>query len=163
MPVLILIIFVVSFIKKSNAFDLFIEGAVEGISLFVSIFTSLLAMIFIVNLLNEVKLFEMFSAIIAPITQNIPDAIIPMCMFRPISGGAAMAIMVDLFKLYGPDSLSGMMASVIQGSTDTTFYVLTLYFSSVGIKKIRNAIPIGLFADAVGITVGILLTIIFFS
>ncbi len=120
-------------------------------------------MIFIVNLLKEVQLFEIFSGILAPLSKDIPDAIVPMCMFRPISGGASMAIMVDLFKVYGPDSLSGLMGSVIQGSTDTTFYVLTLYFSSVGIKKIKNAIPIGLFADFVGISVGILLTIIFFK
>ena len=142
---------------------MFIEGAIEGISLFVSIFTSLLAMIFVVNLLKEVRIFELFSNILVPISSEIPGSIIPMCLFRSISGGASMAIMVDVFQMYGPDSLSGMMASVIQGSTDTTFYVLTLYFSSVGVKKIKNAIPIGLFADAIGISVGIFLTLMMFK
>ncbi|MBR5004772.1 MAG: spore maturation protein, partial [Erysipelotrichaceae bacterium] len=79
-----------------------------------------------------------------------------------ISGGASLAMMVNIFQLYGPDSLFGLMASVIQGSTDTTIYVLALYFSSVGIKKIRNAMWIGLFADVVGISTAIFLSMLFF-
>ena len=87
--------------------------------------------------------------------------IFALSLFRPISGGASLAVMIDIFKTSGVDSLAGKMASVIQGSTDTTFYVITLYFSTVGITRIRNSLWIGLFADFVGISMGIILVALF--
>ena len=86
-----------------------------------------------------------------------------MVFFRPISGSASLAVLVDIFQNVGVDSLAGQMASIIQGSTDTTLYVITLYFSSVGIKKIKNALSIGLIADAAGIGMAVLLALVFLS
>ena len=86
-----------------------------------------------------------------------------MVLFRPISGSASLAVLIDIFKNCGVDSLAGQMASIIQGSTDTTVYVITLYFSSVGIKKIRNSLSIGLIADIAGIGMAILLSLFFFG
>ena len=86
-----------------------------------------------------------------------------MMLFRPFSGTASLAIMIDIFKTLGVDSFSGIMASIIQGSTDTTLYVITLYFGSVGVKKIRNSMFIGLISDLAGIAMAIFLTITFFS
>ena len=82
---------------------------------------------------------------------NLAPDIFPMALLRPISGSASMVIMTEIFSKFGPDSFMGMLASVLQGSTDTTFYVITLYFGSVGITKIRYALKAGLFADLIGI------------
>ena len=85
-----------------------------------------------------------------------------MAIMRPISGSSALAILNNLFQEYGPDSLIGRIASVIQGSTDTTLYVLTLYFGSVGIKKIRYAMYVGLIADLIGIISAIVIVNLLF-
>ena len=81
-----------------------------------------------------------------------------MALLRPISGTASLAIMNDIFITHGPDSYLGRLASVLQGCTDTTIYVLALYFSSINIKKTRYALPVGLFADLIGIIVAFLIT-----
>ena len=104
------------------------------------------------------------SIIIKPILVilNIPYQVLPIALIRPISGSASLAILNNIYELYGSDSFVGLLSSIMQGSTDTTFYVLTLYFGSVGIKKIRYAMWAGLFADFVGIVSSIIITKIFF-
>ena len=87
----------------------------------------------------------------------------PIALIRPISGSASLAILNNIYEVNGPDSLVGFMASVMQGSTDTTFYILTLYFGSVGIKKIRHALFSGLCADLIGIIASIIITKVIFS
>ena len=153
-----MLIFVAGLIRKVNCYDVFVSGVQDGLGLVSAIFPSLMAMILMVNLIRESHLFDLIQL---PYLK-LPSELLAMCIFRPISGGASMAMMVNIFHLYGPDSLWGLMASVIQGSTDTTIYVLALYFSSIGIKKIRNAMWIGLFADVVGIATAIILSILFF-
>ncbi len=148
-------------IKKKDAYTSFTQGVKEGMFLFTDIFPSLLAMMLAVSLLRQTGVFDLLAHVLEPIFSGIPTSIFPMALFRPISGGASMAIMIDIFENYGVDSLAGKMASVLQGSTDTTFYVISLYFSTVGITKVRNAIGIGLFADFVGISLGIILTSLF--
>ena len=149
-------------VQKVNGYDAFVQGVKEGLNLVSSIFPSMMAMILLVNLLSSARIFELFSSLISPVISFLPSEILAMCCFRPISGGASMAMLIQILKQYGPDSLFGIMASVIQGSTDTTVYVIALYFSSVGIKKIRNAMWIGLFADLIGISAAIILTVHFF-
>ena len=94
-------------------------------------------------------------------TPFIPKEIIPMIIMRPISGTSSLAVLTNIFSIYGPDGMLGLMASLIQGSTDTTFYVITLYFGSVGIKKIKYAMWAGLLADVVSITISILFVRLF--
>lgn len=156
-----MLIFIFALLKKTNAYESFTSGAREGLGLFTDIFPSLLAMMLAVSLLRQTGLFTLLGQTLQPIFKGIPVDVFAMSLFRPISGGASTAIMIDIFKTSGVDSLAGKMASVIQGSTDTTFYVISLYFSSVGITKIRNALGIGLFADLVGISVGIILVSLF--
>ncbi len=151
-----------SFVKKVNAYDAFIKGIKEGIALVPVIFPSLMSMILLVNLLDCAEVFELLSKLMKPLISFLPSEILAMCFLRPVSGGASMAMMVQILRKFGADSLFGIMASVIQGSTDTTLYVIALYFSSVGIKKIKNALWIGLFADLVGISIAVFLTIHFF-
>ena len=160
-PAFVLILFLMCLVKKVNGYEAFLEGIKEALSMSPSIFPGMMAMILMVNLLKESRMFELLTPVVSLIV-DLPSELIAMCFFRPVSGGASMAMMNSILQTYGPDSLYGIMASVIQGSTDTTIYVIALYFSSVGIKKIRNAMWIGLFADLAGIAAAIFLTVQFF-
>lgn len=161
-PLFVCCLLMMSFVKKVNAYDAFITGVKDGMHLVTTIFPSLMAMILLVNLLESSGIFDCLSNGLNHNLINLPSEILAMCALRPVSGGASMAIMIQIFRKFGVDSLYGMMASIIQGSTDTTLYVIALYFSSVGIKKIKNALWIGLFADLVGISIAIFLTVHFF-
>ena len=158
-PLLVLFVVLYGIFKKINVYDDFIDGAKEAFPLFLSMFPCLLAMIFGINLfvnsgflLKFLSIFESFFNYL-----KIPLDIIPLAIMRPISGTSSLALLNDLFIKYGPDSFVGRLGSVIQGSTETTFYVLTLYFGSVGIKKIRYALWAGLFSDLIGIIGAIVL------
>ena len=124
----------------------------------------MIAMIFAVNLLISSGFIEYMFSFLTPLLDkyNLSTDILSMSFFRPISGNASLAIMNNIFETYGPDSLMGRLASTLQGSTDTTFYVLALYFSSVGIKKSRYALGVGLFADCIGIIMSFILVYLFF-
>ena len=124
----------------------------------------MLAMILGVNIFINSGLLMFIVDLIKPILVilNIPYQVFPIALIRPISGSASLAILNNIYELYGPDSFVGTLSSIMQGSTDTTFYVLTLYFGSVGIRKIRYAMWAGLFADFVGIVSSIIITKIFF-
>ncbi len=163
LPVLVLVIFLYALVKGVNAYASFSDGVKEGLYLFSSVYPALLAMMCAISLLRESGLMELFSQLIAKGIPYIPSEIVPMILFRPVSGNASLAVLIDIFKTCGVDSIQGIMASIIQGSTDTTFYVISLYFSTVGIRKIRNSLTIGLIADAAGIGMAILLTILFFQ
>ena len=126
-----------------------------------TIFPNLLAMILSVNILiNSGFLEKVISLIFGNI--KLPIELITLIFTKPISGSSSIALLNKIFDNYGVDNFYSLVASTIQGCTDTTFYVLTLYFGSVGIKKIRYALYAGLFADIVGITAAILVTKLFF-
>ena len=163
LPGLLLLIVLCALWKRVNAYQAFVDGAKEGISLFLSIYPALLAMMCAITLLRESGLMTLLSQAVARLIPTLPSEIFPMIFFRPSSGSASLAVLIDIFKNSGVDSLAGIMASIIQGSTDTTVYVITLYFSTVGIKKIKNSLAIGLMADVAGIGIAIFLTLMFFS
>lgn len=157
---MVLIIILHGIYKKVDIYDTFVEGAKESFDLIISMFPPTLAMIFGVNIFIKSGIIDfIFNYIKLDI---IPIEILPMIILRPISGSATLATLNNIFSLYGPDSLSGLISSVIQGSTDTTFYIITLYFGSVGIRKIRYSLIAGLFADLVGIVSAIIVVKIFF-
>lgn len=151
-PIMISGIIIYGLIKKVDIYSSFIKGAKDGIQSAINIFPFMVSMVFAVNLFLHSGIldvvFKQVSDILGP---HIPVSIFPMALLRPISGAASEVIMTDIFMNFGPDSFVGRLASVMQGSTDTTFYVITLYFGSVGIKKIRYALKAGLSADLVGI------------
>ena len=118
-------------------------------------------MIFAINIFLDSNVLDLFTSIFRN-RINYSLEIIPMAMLRPISGTASLAIMNDIFKIYGPDSFSGRLASILQGCTDTTIYVIALYFGTIKVTKIKHALLVGLFADLVGIIVAIILTNLFF-
>lgn len=163
-PIFVVFVIFYGFKKKINIYDSFLNGAKEGLMISFNIFPSIIAMVFAINIFLDSNFVYEVLTFFKPILQmfNIPLEIMPMAILRPISGTATLAIMNDIFIKYGPDSYIGRLASVLQGCTDTTIYVLALYFSSIGIKKIRYSLGVGLFADLVGITVGFLITMLFF-
>lgn len=163
LPVFIVIILVVALFKRIDAYSAFLKGVGEGFLLFNDVFSSMLSMMFAINLLRISGLLDYVAGVFSNLLLNIDSSLWAMMLFRPFSGTASLAIMIDIFKNLGVDSFSGIMASIIQGSTDTTLYVITLYFGCVGVKKIRNSMAIGLISDVVGISVAILLTFLFFS
>ena len=163
LPVHVLVIVAVALLRRINAYHSFTEGVKDGMKLFLDIYPALLAMMCAIALLRQSGLMDMLCSALAAHIANIPKEIWPMVIFRPISGSASLAVLVDIFQVCGVDSLAGNMASIIQGSTDTTVYVITLYFSSVGIRRIKNALAIGLLADVAGISMAILLALYVFA
>lgn len=121
-------------------------------------------MIFSINIFLKSGILVDFFKLIENyhIFKFIPIDIVPMMLLRPISGNSSLAILNNIFEVYGPDSFIGFLSSIIQGSTDTTFYIITLYFGSIGIKKIRYALWAGLFADLIGIVSAILIANLFY-
>ena len=158
-PIMVLSVVIYGIYKKVNIYDVFIEGAKESFEMIFTIFPYLLGMMLAINLFLHSNILSNLSNLISPLLDliGVPFDIVPMAIMRPISGNSSLAILNNIFLNYGPDSFIGRLASTIQGSTDTTFYVLTLYFGSVGIKKIRYSLLAGLFADLIGIIASIII------
>lgn len=164
LPVFIIIIIFYGVKKKVNVYDTFLEGAKEGLVTTFNIFPAIMAMIFAINIFLDSGVLNFIIKILIPIIGKItiPIEIIPMALLRPISGTASLAILNDIFKLFGPDSFAGRLASILQGCTDTTVYVIALYFGTIKVSKIKYALWVGLFADLVGIIMAFVLTNLFF-
>ena len=164
-PIMVLGIILYAYIKKVDIYDVFIEGSKESYDMILTMFPCMLAMIFGINIFIKSGILEYIFGFFQGILDilNLPLEIIPMAIMRPISGSSSLAILNTILETYGPDSFIGRLASVIQGSTDTTFYVLTLYFGSIGIKKIKYSLWAGLAADIIGITSAIIIVNIIFG
>ncbi len=138
--------------KKENVYDLMLEGAAEGLKLLVSIVPALILLLTAVHMLKASGAVVLLSKLLAPFFSlfGIPAETAILVLIRPISGSAALAVGADLMAEYGVDSLVGRTAAVMLGSTETTFYTISVYFGAAGIKKTRYCIPAALFADFVG-------------
>ncbi len=138
--------------KQENAYDLMLEGAAEGLKLLVSIVPALILLLTAVHMLKASGAVGLLSRLLAPAFSllGIPPETAMLVLIRPISGSAALAVGADLMAQYGVDSTIGRTAAVMLGSTETTFYTISVYFGAAGIKKTRYTIPAALFADAVG-------------
>lgn len=164
LPVLVLIIVSYGIYKKVDIYDVFLEGAKESFDFILTMFPTMLAMILGVNIFLKSGFVNFVFEYLDPLLKllSLPLEVLPMAFIRPISGSSALAILSSLLKEKGPDSFIGRLASVMQGSTDTTFYILTLYYGSVGIKKIKYSLIAGLGADLAGIIGSIFITQMFF-
>jgi len=158
---------VLGFIKKVNVYETFIEGAKEGFGVAVQIIPYLIAILVAISAFRTTGCMDYLvngiGSIVAAFGLNtdfVPA--LPVGLMKPLSGGGARGLMVDVMKTYGVDSFQGKLAAIIQGSTETTFYILAVYFGSVNIKKSRHALACGLIADFIGIVAAILLAYIFF-
>jgi len=148
-PFLIFFIPVFAYIRGVNVYEVFIEGAEEGFKIAIKLIPYLVAMLIAISIFRNSGAMAMSVDTIRPITDflGIPGEVLPLAIMRPLSGGGALGITTELINTYGPDSFIGRLASTMQGSTDTTFFVLTVYFGSVGIRKYRHALWVGLLAD----------------
>ncbi|MBO4938001.1 MAG: spore maturation protein [Oscillospiraceae bacterium] len=154
-PLIILTASLAALHKKENTYDILLQGGAEGLKLLGSILPALVVLLCAVHMLRASGAVELLSALLAPVFRffGIPPETSMLVLIRPISGSAALAVGADLMREYGPDSLVGRTAAVMLGSTETTFYTISVYFGAAGIKKTRYAIPAALFADLVGFTV----------
>ena len=130
-----------------------------------SLFPTYIAMILAINLFINSGVLNYILSFINPFLKiiNIPSEIFPLAIVRPLSGSASLAYLNSIFTKYGPDSFVGLLGSVIQGCTDTTFYIITLYFGSIGIKKIRYSMFAALFADLIGIIASVVVVNLFWG
>jgi len=151
-PGILLIATTAALRKRENAYDILLSGAGEGLRLLVSILPALILLLTAVHMLKASGAVEIFSKLFSPLFScfGIPPETAMLVLIRPISGSAALAVGADLMAQYGVDSLVGRTAAVMLGSTETTFYTISVYFGASGIQKTRYCIPAALFADAVG-------------
>lgn len=158
MPIIILIIILFSFLEKNKVYDIFLDGAKEGIGIVYNIFPTLVGLFVAVGALRNSGILDLIIYFISPIIKffNIPEEIMPLAILRPISGSASMAIATDIMNNFGVDTKVGKIASVIMGSTETTLYTIAVYTSCVKIKKTRGILIAALFGDIVGMLVSVL-------
>jgi spore maturation protein B len=158
-PGLVLVIVVYGAIKKVKIYEAFIEGAKEGFNVGVRIIPYLVAMLVAIGIFRAGGAMEILSSLIAPLTKLIgmPPEALPMALIRPLSGSGALGVMSEIIKAHGPDSLIGKMVSVMMGSSETTFYVLAVYFGSVGVTRVRQAVLAGIVVDIVAVIVSVML------
>jgi len=151
-PLLLFAVSALALRKKENAYDLMLQGAGEGLRLLVTLIPSLILLLTAVTMLRSSGAMEVISNFLAPVFRffGIPPETAMLVLIRPISGSAALAVGADLMAQYGVDSLVGRTAAVMLGSTETTFYTISVYFGAAGIRKTRYTIPAALFADFVG-------------
>ncbi len=164
-PVIIGFILIYGTLKRVQTYEAFVEGGKEGINISFSIIPYLVGMLVAISVFRASGALEFLMNIMKPALEvlNIPAEIVPLAFIRPISGTAALGLTSDIIATYGPDSFIGMLAATMQGSTDTTLYVLTVYFGAVGIRKMGDALKVGLLADLVGIIAAIVIVTIMFS
>jgi len=166
---LIIIGFIVAGIrKKVNVYDAFVEGAKDGFNTAVRIIPYLVAILVAIGVFRASGAMDYLIGAIEGVVKLCginSDFVggLPTAIMKPLSGSGARGLMVDAMTTYGPDSFVGRLACIFQGSTDTTFYILAVYFGSVGIAKTRHAVPCGLIADAAGIIAAIFICYLFFG
>ena len=158
-PLFILITVVIGLKNKLDVLKLFTEGVMEGLKTVLAIFPYILAITIAITLMQETGVLNFVIKPISGMLQSlgIPENIVPLAIFRPLSGGASTSVVMDIFKRFGTDSVEGKMASIIMGGTETTFYVTTVLFGAAKIKKVRGTILAAVVADLVAVIVSIIL------
>ena len=157
MPLIIVIIVLYGVIERKKVFDIFLEGAKEGIGVVFNIFPTLVGLFVAIGALRSSGIIDLIVNFLTPILNfvNFPTEILPLALIRPISGSGSIAVATDIMNKFGVDTNIGLIASVIMGSTETTIYTIAVYTSSVGIKKTRFVLYAALIADFVGIVTSV--------
>ena len=151
-PLLLAACAILALRRQENAYDLLLDGASEGLQLLKNIVPSLVILLSAISMLRASGAMDALSELLAPVLAftGIPAETVPLMLVRPLSGSAALAVGAELIATYGPDSLVGRTAAVMLGSTETTFYTVSVYFGACGIRKTRYAVPAALIADLTG-------------
>ncbi len=156
-PAVIAIVLTVSLAKKMPSYELFIDGAEEGMKIVAGIFPPLVAVLTAAYMLRASGTLDIIISILAPVTKLIPAEVMPLALIRPLSGSGAIGILTEILNTHGADSEIGRIASVIMGSTETTFYCLCVYFAKTRVKHNLKAVPFAAAGDIVGIITAVIL------
>lgn len=164
-PIVIVFIAVYAVYRKVPVYESFVEGAKDGFSTSINIIPHLVGMMVAISIFRMSGAMDLFISFVRPFFDalGIPSEVLPLGLLRPITGSGSLAFTADLIKQYGPDSMIGRIASTVQGSTDTTLYVITVYFGAVGVKKIKYALKVGLIADVIGFIASIVICYLVFG
>jgi spore maturation protein B len=155
LPVLVTSILIIGFARRVPIYNTFVDGAKGGFGTAIRLIPHLVAMMVAVSVFRASGAMDYLIAALKPVL-HIPPEVAPMGLLRPISGVGSLALMTDIFKGQGPDSWLGQLASTMQAASDTTLYIITVYFGSVGIRNIRYALKVGLLADFISVLASVL-------
>ncbi|MDD5564928.1 MAG: spore maturation protein [Thermoanaerobaculaceae bacterium] len=157
-PLLLLLIPLAGLLRKVRVYDAFVEGAKEGFNVAVRIIPFLVAMLVAIGMFRASGAMALLARAVEPATRlvGMPAEALPAALLRPLSGSGTLALVSEVMRTNGPDSFVGRLASTIYGSTETTFYVLAVYFGAVGIRRTRHAVAAGLLGDLAGIAAALL-------
>ncbi|WP_059052449.1 spore maturation protein [Paenibacillus senegalimassiliensis] len=164
-PVMIAFIPLYAYFKKVPVYESFVDGAKDGFSTAIGIIPHLVGMMVAISVFRASGALDFLVGWMTPFLAalHIPAEVLPLGFLRPLTGTGSLAFTTDLIKTYGPDSMIGRMASTVQGSTDTTLYVLTVYFGAVGIRNGRYALKVGLFSDVIGFIAALAVCLLLFG
>ena len=164
-PVLLVAIPLAGIIRKVKVYDVFIEGAKEGFEVAVRIIPFLVGILVAIGMFRGSGAMDLLMAGVRPLVAPIgfPPELVPLAILRSLTGSGSLAFTTDLVKTHGPDSLIGRTAATMYGSSETTFYVLAVYFGAVGVKRSRYALGVALTAELIGVLAAIGVTYVFFG
>ncbi|MGN7468890.1 spore maturation protein [Brevibacillus sp. SAFN-007a] len=164
-PVTIAFVLVYGWHRQVPVYETFVEGAKGGLTTTIRILPHLIAMMVAVSMFRESGALDLLLRGIKPVLDllHFPEELVPLALLRPLTGTGSLAIATDLIAQYGPDSFFGRLAATMQGSTDTTLYVLTVYFGAVGIRNSSYALKVGLWSDLAGVIFSLLIVSYVFS
>ena len=150
-PVLLVVIPLIGMIRKVKVYDVFVDGAKEGFDVAIKIIPFLVGILVAIGMFRASGAMELLTSALQPVMQatGFPAELMPLAILRTLTGSGSLAFTTDLIKTHGPDSLIGRMAATMYGSSETTFYVLAVYFGAVSVKKTRHAVPAALIGDLV--------------
>ncbi len=158
-PMLLLAIPLLAAVRRVRVYEVFIDGAQEGFGVALRIIPYLVAILAAIGMFRASGAMELFVGAVSPLTNwlGMPAEVLPAAVLRPLSGSGTLGVVTELMKTHGPDSFIGRLASTLYGSTETTFYVLAVYFGAVGIRRTRHAVAAGLAGDLAGILAAVLI------
>jgi spore maturation protein B len=158
-PLIIFSIVVVAAIRKVKVYEEFVEGAKDGFTTAVRIIPYLVAMLVAIGMFRASGAMDILTKVISPVTDALgfPSELMPLAIIRNLSGSGSLGLMTDIMKTHGPDSFLGRLSGAMMGSHETTFYVLAVYFGSVGVKRVRHAALAGIFSDVVALIMSVIL------
>ncbi|ATF12962.1 spore maturation protein [Brevibacillus porteri] len=164
-PVTIAFVLLYGWRKQVPVYETFVDGAKGGLTTTIRILPHLIAMMVAVSMFRESGALDLLLRALKPLLDllHFPEELVPLALLRPLTGTGSLAIATDLIAQYGPDSFLGRLAATMQGSTDTTLYVLTVYFGAVGIRNSAYALKVGLWSDLAGVIFSLLIVSYIFA
>lgn len=162
LPSLVAMTIIVGLRRRVDVYDEFVAGAADGLRLGVRLIPLIIGIYIAIGLFRESGALAAFSRVVTPVLARIgfPPEVLPLMLMRPFSSAAATGVVIDLLEQHGPDSFVGLLTSIMQGSSETTFYVLTVYLGSVGIRRSLHAVHLCLLGDFIGYMAALWLTVL---